>query len=236
LTGKFSLRYIDVVDTNRKRWNLGQQQLRESLTKATDLQKAIKLFLVQHAMVHSSRISKEKFYSFEDEIFRDATDEIIRRFPKNSGHSIAWIIWHLARIEDVTMNLLVANRQQVMTGDDWLRRMKIKVCNTGNGMSRKDVVDLSASVDIDALRAYRLAVGKETRIIVSRLKLDDLRQKVEPFRIQHIWDEKAMLPRGHTVVDYWSKRDIAGLLLMPPTRHCFLHLNEARRLKQQRKP
>jgi hypothetical protein len=32
-------------------------------------------------------------------------------------------------------------------------------------------------------------------------------------------------------VDYWSRRTVAGLLLMPPTRHCFLHLNEALRIK-----
>jgi hypothetical protein len=34
-------------------------------------------------------------------------------------------------------------------------------------------------------------------------------------------------------VDYWSKKTIAGLLLMPPTRHCILHLNEAMRIKEK---
>jgi len=28
-------------------------------------------------------------------------------------------------------------------------------------------------------------------------------------------------------VDYWSKRDVSGLLLMPATRHQLTHLNEA---------
>jgi hypothetical protein len=31
----------------------------------------------------------------------------------------------------------------------------------------------------------------------------------------------------------WSKRTVAGLLPMPPTRHNFLHLNEALRIKQK---
>jgi hypothetical protein len=35
------------------------------------------------------------------------------------------------------------------------------------------------------------------------------------------------------IVDYWGSRTIAGLLLMPPTRHNFTHLNEARMLKQK---
>jgi hypothetical protein len=33
--------------------------------------------------------------------------------------------------------------------------------------------------------------------------------------------------------DYWSKKTIAGLLLMPPTRHNFVHLNEAARIRQK---
>jgi hypothetical protein len=33
-------------------------------------------------------------------------------------------------------------------------------------------------------------------------------------------------------IDLWSRRTIAGLLLMPPTRHNFLHLNDALRIKQ----
>jgi len=44
---------------------------------------------------------------------------------------------------------------------------------------------------------------------------------------------KAMLPDAEGIVNYWSKRTIGGLLLMPPTRHCFLCLNEARRIKER---
>jgi hypothetical protein len=99
-------------------------------------------------------------------------------------------------------------------------------------MSDQDVADLSAKIDIKGLRAYRLAVGKATRKIVVKLTAEDFKRKVEPSRIQRIWHEKTMLESGRGIVNYWSKRDMAGLLLMPPTRHCFLHLNEARRIKE----
>jgi len=48
-------------------------------------------------------------------------------------------------------------------------------------------------------------------------------------------DEGAVVEAASAVLDYWSKRTIAGRLLMPPTRHCFLHLNEAQRLKHRRR-
>ena len=42
--------------------------------------------------------------------------------------------------------------------------------------------------------------------------------------------------QAHAVdlIVYWSKRDIAGLLLMPATRHNIVHLNEALRIKKKR--
>jgi hypothetical protein len=46
-------------------------------------------------------------------------------------------------------------------------------------------------------------------------------------------DEGALLPQAIEILNYWSSRSIAGLLLMPPTRHNFLHLNEALRIKQR---
>jgi len=221
------------MEPNRKRWNDGQKSLRRALTKSNDRERAIKLFLNQHAMVHSSKLSRAKLYSFEEEILSDVNEKDMRLIPKGYSHSMAWIIWHLARVEDVTMNLLVEGGRQVLNRNEWLKKLNIKERNTGNGMSDSDVANLGEKIDIKSLRAYRLEVGRVTRKIVMKLKAEDFQRKVEPDRIQRIWDEKAMLKEGKAIVNYWSKRDIAGLLLMPPTRHCFLHLNEARRIKEK---
>jgi hypothetical protein len=43
--------------------------------------------------------------------------------------------------------------------------------------------------------------------------------------------EGAVLPEAMEIINYWSSKTIAGLLLMPATRHCILHLNEAERIK-----
>ncbi len=37
------------------------------------------------------------------------------------------------------------------------------------------------------------------------------------------------------LIDYWGNRTFAGLLLMPPTRHNMVHLNEAYRIKNRRR-
>ena len=221
------------MESHRKLWNDQQKTLRRILGKPECHQQAIDLFLKHHVMVHSARVAPSGVCSFADEVWSQGlSDELVRCIPSKGNHSIAWIFWHLARIEDVTMNLLVAGTPQLFHQENWPKRLKSSVCTTGNGMTDDEVVRLSAAVDLKALQDYRVAVGRRTRDIVVQLQPQHLKQKVEPLRLQRVRDEGAIIEAAERIAQYWGKRTIAGLLLMPPTRHNFLHLNEARRVKQ----
>jgi hypothetical protein len=220
------------MNANQKLWNQQQQKLRIALASGNH-QKAIDLLLDQHAMLHSAKIARTRLWSYEDELFEGATESTLRTIPKNGEHSIAWIIWHLARVEDVTMNILVAGTPQIFTQDDWAKRMRARIHHTGNAMYEDAVASFSKRVDIDELRAYRLTVGRRTRSMIKRIKPHQLERKVQPKRIEQILREGSVREEAMAIVVYWSKRTIAGLLLMPPTRHNFLHLNEALRIKQR---
>ena len=179
-------------------------------------------------------MAQTETWSFADEILNDMSEAQIRRIPQNCEHSVAWCLWHIARIEDVTMNLLVAGSPQVLNQGNWLEQMKLSAHDTGNAMPEADMAALSNTIDIEALRAYRLAVGRRTREIVQQLEPEELKQKVNPSRVQQILEEKVVVEEARGIAEYWSKRNIAGLLLMPATRHNLVHLNEALRLKQRR--
>jgi hypothetical protein len=223
------------MDSYRRYCLKQQTELRQILTSTDENDKWIQLFMHQHAMLHSREMAGTEPWSFEDEVLEDMTEERIRRIPLNCEHSVAWCIWHNARIEDVTMNLLVAERPQIITEGNWLQHMNINLYHTGNAMQVDEISALSAAIDIEALRAYRLTVGRRTREIVQRLKPPDLKVKVDPARVQQVLDEGAVVEAARGIVDYWSKRDIAGLLLMPATRHNLVHLNEALKLKRRRR-
>jgi hypothetical protein len=211
-----------------------QTELRRIMMSFSQHRIAIELFLSQHAMLHSAKMAQTEPWSFEDEVLNDMAEEQIRRIPQNCDHSVAWNIWHIARIEDVAMNLLVAGDSQIFHRDTWLERMKISARDTGNAMNREEMAALSATIDIEALRAYRLTVGRRTREIVKGLRPEDLKQKVQPSRLQQVMDEGALVDSAVGIRDYWNKRNIAGLLLMPATRHSLVHLNEALSLKRRR--
>jgi hypothetical protein len=61
-----------------------------------------------------------------------------------------------------------------------------------------------------------------------------LKQQVDPIRVQQVMDEGVVVEEARAIANYWSRRNIAGLLLMPATRHNLVHLNEALRLKRRR--
>lgn len=223
------------TESYRKRWNKQQRELRQSLVDPDQFRPAIQLLISQHAALHSAQLEPSEPWSYEDDILNDLTEEQVRRIPHNQPHSVAWCIWHIARIEDVTMNLLVAGSPQILNQEPWLKRLNITVRHTGNLMTEAEIASLSAAIAVPGLRAYRLAVGRRTQEIIGQLQPQQLKEKVAPARLQQIMAEGAVIEAARDLIDYWSKRDIAGLLLMPATRHNFVHLNEAYQLKGRRR-
>lgn len=222
------------MESYRKAWNKRQTEFRDLLRSYTQHDKAMAMFLSQHAQLHSAEMAGTEPWSFEDWLCADLNEMQFRRIPRGDEHSIAWVLWHIARIEDVTMNMLVAGEAQLFNQGGWVERLGANIRHTGNAMDVADVEALSDMVDLNVLREYRRAVGRRTQATVSRLGPEELKAKVDPGRLQRVRDEGAVVEAANAVIDYWSKRDIAGLLLMPPTRHTFLHLNEALRLKRRR--
>jgi hypothetical protein len=219
------------MNPNHQQWNVQHKLLQRAIAARNNHQEAISIFLGLHAMVHAGQMSQVGLWSFEDDVWHGLSAEAARTVPKNEDHSIAWLFWHIARIEDVTMNMLVAGSPQVLIRDGWLDKLYITRRDTGNLTDVEAVQALSRVIDLDALRGYRLAVGRRTREIVQALAPGQLKQKVDPVRLQKVLTEGAVIEAANDLIEYWGNKTIGGLLAMPPTRHNFVHLNEALRVK-----
>jgi hypothetical protein len=221
------------VESNRQYWSDQQQHFRQLLLNSDHHIEALQAFLEQHAMLHTASLVPGSRWSFQDEISADLTDEQWRQIPRGHQHSIAWLLWHVARTEDVTINVLLANTDQLLYADHWFERLAIPTRDIGTEMSAPDIAMLSARIDIAAVRAYRRAVGRRTREIVQQVTADELRQRVEPARIERVKTEGALVPAAYGVAEYWGRHTKGNLLLIPATRHSFTHLNEAGRVRQK---
>ncbi len=221
---------------HRKIWNEKHKKFRETLLNPEKHKEAVQLFLSLHSFLHSSSISQMSDATLEDEIVNNLDEKTFRQYPvsnPDTRNSIAWHMWHITRIEDMTMNILVIDKQQVLYTTNWLEKMNITFTHSGNDMSDQDIAVLSSTINFNSLLEYREAVGKRTQEIVSLLSPDQFKMKVEQSRIKRLFDENAVMKNSKWLAEYWSKKDIAGLFLMPATRHIFLHLNKCGRIKDK---
>lgn len=221
------------LDQKRREWNSQQKVIRSSLEKPVDFDRAIRMYLDHHAMLHDPLIGNGKIWSF-DRILWDSLDEdAVRKVPPKFEHSIVWLIWHIARCEDAAFNIAVRNGQQVLVEGNWTERMGISAADSGNAMDEDEILVLSREIYIPALRAYRLAVGQQTREIVMNLTVGDLKKSGGTAALERYRTEGVVLEPAWGIAEYWSNSTAMGLMLMPATRHNMVHLNEAFKIKKK---
>src|SRR5262249_40967936 len=107
--------------------------------------------------------------SYSDRVFGGLSDDDMRVRPAARLNSLVWLIWHMARTEDVAVNLVVAGRAQVLD-DRWTERMNIPWRTIGTGMTEDDGECLTRRADIAAVKAYRAAVGQRTHDVTVALE------------------------------------------------------------------
>lgn len=221
-------------DPNRQYWNQQFKILQDTWPKPVEFEECIEICLNLHGMVHSRKVMQTCPWSFEDELWEGMTEEAFRKVHPGDQF-IAWKLWHSSRIEDITMNVLIDDKQQIFSTDDWYAKLQVKAKDTGNAMDEEEIRLLSNCIDISALRDYRNEVGIETRSVIKSLSPLDLKHKIEPSRINRLLEEGAVVQEAAGLLEYWGKKTYSGLLLMPATRHNLVHLNESNRLLEKTK-
>jgi hypothetical protein len=209
------------------------KELNSLIRKKDKLEQSKTLFMELHACLHLSEISGT-MPNEVDKLIENLQDSDYAIMPTSKDETIAWALWHIARIEDLTINCLVGRSQQVFC-DKWQQKLNVFIRDTGNALTDDDIMDLSKNINKKELLSYRNAVGKNTREIVSNLTAEDMKRKVEPDDLKKILLCGGVTEQQESIwlLDFWGNKDIAGILLMPPTRHLMLHLNDCCKWKEQ---
>ena len=132
---------------------------------------AKELFLAQHGAVQSPAVGGNPA-SAAERAFGGLSDDQMRVRPREDLNSLAWLMWHIARAEDIMVNLIVAGRSQVFD-DAWAKRLGVARRDFGIGMTSPEVTELTRQIDVGALREYRDAVGRGTREVVGGFGASD---------------------------------------------------------------
>lgn len=160
-------------------------------------------------------------------IWEQAPDDLMRMRPHPRLNSIAWNLWHIARVEDAGLNRFVADRPQVLDQGSWMERLNLPWRHHGTNMTLAEVDELNQRLDLPALHGYWLAVQERTRAILSALDGVDLDAPMEegPLRQIMLNEGLAHSDAEGFVKNYlgWSK---GKCLFTFGLTHTFQHLGE----------
>ncbi|MFD0203795.1 MULTISPECIES: mycothiol transferase [Saccharothrix] len=95
-----------------------------------------------------------------------------------TANPIAWLVWHLTRVQDDHV-ADVAGTEQVWTADDWAERFDLPLStdDTGYGHDSDQVAAVTAPSDL--LLGYHRAVHERTETYVRALSAEDLTRVVD---------------------------------------------------------
>jgi len=140
-------------------------------------------------------------------LLEQLTEEQYRFRIREDVNSIAWVAWHMARLEDAGVNLFVAGRPQVLD-EGWLKKLNISHRDVGTGMTDEEVGEFTALVDIRALMDYRAAVGQRTLEVVESLTAENLDEVVDAEHTQRILTEAGVMggPKAEWLQEWFQNR------------------------------
>jgi DinB superfamily len=184
------------------------------------------LILIQHARNHTAEVGQPD-WSIQDYILNGVTESQMRLRPLPGSNSLAWLFWHMTRSEDIGANIILSQTPQIIDSGDWGERLGVSLRDGATGMTDLEVGDLTERINIEALLAYRAAVGRRTQFILRDLRPEVLDEVIDTDLIQQARELGAFGPHGEIVPQRWTGKRKAFTLSHTILGHALLHLGQA---------
>jgi len=209
-------------------WNAKQKSLQLMLDINT-FNKGKKILLEMHSLLHDKKVYKSTVESYYDNLWENLKVKTCK-IISNKETSILWNIWHITRIEDLIGNIVIGNKNEIFN-KDIQKELNIQIKDTGNIMGHEEMEIFNEMINIKALKEYRNKVGKSTQKIINALEFSDMKIKTKKEQMEKIYECGGVLDATTGLLEFWGKKDIFGLIMMPITRHQTVHLNDCFKIK-----
>lgn len=209
----------------------------ERALQGDDIEYIRKLALDVHAMVHPAEVSGKTEKTIADYVLDymmegHQNDLMPRENWKEDLHyagtntvPMCWQFWHTYRIEDLVSNILMADQEQLFDAE-WQKRIGANITDTGNALELDEAIAFAKGIHVDALREYMIAVGKNTRQILGKLTLEQIKSMVPEEWVVRILEEGGVTTdiRSVWLLVFWGRLTRGGMILTPMTGHHMMHL------------
>lgn len=162
-------------------------------------------------------------------------DYSLQPFANADGYhskTVAYSIWHIMRIEDITVNRLILGNADILERGGFAEKTRSTIVTTGNELVKEEIAEFSKKLDIGALYEYAITVKDSTDKWLRSAVYDEMKRRFDE-------NDRARLRASGTVsadenaawlIDYWCGKDVAGLIKMPLSRHWIMHVEAAGRI------
>ena len=130
------------------------------------------------------------------------SDDELRWQPTLHANSIDWMVWHMARVEDNLVNVVLQNHDPIWERDGWGERLAMHYAGAGAGMTMEDIRAMG-QIDVPKVMEYYRSVRDNTSdYFENTMREDDLSRVIE-----------------HTNFRGWTGAQILGRLLCEEAEH-----------------
>lgn len=157
-------------------------------------------------------------FMFDSSIKNVFSYEDMKQRVDGKGNSIAWLMWHLARIEDRTTNDFIQRQPQILATEDWTSRIGIDGSATGLGFADDEVAEFTKAMNVEAVDEYWSAVQKSTYRWLKSIAPEDL--DVVPDLDAHIGSSEP----GNW--EMWRGRNAGFLFSGTVITHGYIHIGQ----------
>jgi hypothetical protein len=151
------------------------------------------------------RDSFNRLIEHVNDLTDDLTDEVSFFRPNGTANSIAWLVWHSARIQDAQVAAIAGTEQTWHTGG-WVDRFALDLPRDSHGYGHTADEVGKVRVSADLLAGYYHAVHKMTLAYIASISPDELARVVD---------------------DNWDPPVTASMRLVSIIDDCAQHLGQA---------
>ncbi|MFN0093724.1 MAG: DinB family protein [Dehalococcoidia bacterium] len=114
--------------------------------------------------------------------FRNApeglSDEQLHFIPDGQSHSIAWTMWHAARIEDLFFQQIFQGKPAEFETGGWAERTGLPAKGFGTGQSTEEAATVRIA-NLDQFLAYQAKVAELATAYLAGLSDEELKREVK---------------------------------------------------------
>ncbi len=161
------------------------------------------------ALVEFVRTAVDAQHNHLQDDVRDLTPEQLSYRPAPEGNTIAFLLFHLVRVEDQIVSALLKQAPPIWVQEKWHEKLGFGPDVLGIGFSPDQVADLS--YPLDAFLRYAEQVWQSTDEYLGGLKDEDLAREINAPMIPEVKDVAGLIYGVIIAHGWWHTGEILYL-------------------------